>query len=89
MICYPISRADLEQRIREESDTWFARASQRTEYFRKQGRYEEKSSIWSEVKVVYMRLQGKSKCAYCERKMESEDLGKVEQDVWESADDGW
>ena len=81
MIGYSISRPDLEQRIREESDSWLARASQRTEDFRKQGRYTEKNSIWSEVKVVYMRLQGESKCAYCERKMESEDFGKVEQDV--------
>ena len=28
-----------------------------------------------------MKLQGESKCAYCERKLESSDYGKIEQDV--------
>ena len=42
--------------------------------------YEESSSIWSEVKVVYMRLQH-SKCAYCERQLESEKYGSIEHDL--------
>jgi hypothetical protein len=81
MIQYPISRGDLETRIRAEKADWLDRAAQRTETFRHKGCYEEKSSIWSEVKVVYMRLQGDAKCAYCERKLESEEFGRVEQDV--------
>lgn len=81
MIRYPISKEKLETLIEAESPGWLAKAAQRTENFRAKGRYEESSSIWSEVKPVYMRLQGAGKCAYCERKMESEDYGKIEQDV--------
>jgi hypothetical protein len=81
MIGYRIARADLDKRIHTEKNDWLDRAAKRTEEFRQKGRYEEQSSIWSEVKVVFMRLQGNAKCAYCERKLESEDFGKVEQDV--------
>ena len=81
MIRYSISRTDLEALIRAEKSGWLDRAEERTEQFRAKGRYEESSSIWSEVKPVYMRLQGNSKCAYCERKLESIEVGKVEQDV--------
>jgi hypothetical protein len=81
MIRYPISRKGLEALITAEKGDWLVRAQERTDQFRAIGRYEEKSSIWSEVKVVYMRLQGNSKCAYCERKLEAIDLGKAEQDV--------
>lgn len=81
MIRYQIARKDLEALIRAEKSDWLVRAKERTEQFRTKGRYEERSSIWSEVKAVYMRLQGNSKCAYCERKLEAIDVGKVEQDV--------
>src|SRR5712691_1555379 len=81
MIGYRITRAELEQRIRAEKADWLDRAATRTETFRHKGRYEEPGSIWSEVKVVYMRLQGNAKCAYCERKLEAETFGKGEQDV--------
>ena len=81
MIRYPISQADLEERIEKESPGWLKKAEDRTKRFREQGYYEERSSIWSEVKHVYMNLQGDCKCAYCERKLESLDYGKIEQDV--------
>lgn len=81
MIRYPILRKDLEVLIRAEKPNWLDRVQERTKLFRAIGRYEENSSIWSEVKAVYMRLQGNSKCAYCERKLEAIDVGKVEQDV--------
>ncbi len=81
MIRYPISQADLEQRIEDFKPGWKARADARTTTFRSEHKYSEKSSIWSEVKPVYMTLQGESKCAYCERKMESVASGKGEQDV--------
>jgi hypothetical protein len=87
MIGYRISRAQLEALIDAEAPgrganpSWLQRAATRTAGFRNKGFYEEDSSIWSEVKVVYMRLQGGCKCAYCERKLEATDLGKVEQDV--------
>jgi hypothetical protein len=81
MITYRISRRDLEDLIETEKRGWLTRAGDRTEEFRRLGYYKEKSSIWSEVKPVYMRLQGSCKCAYCERKLESTDYGKGEQDV--------
>lgn len=81
MIGYRVSRADLEALIKAEAPHWLEKAAERTAGFRAKGRYEERSSIWSEVKVVYMRLQGDCKCGYCERKLESVDLGTVEQDV--------
>jgi hypothetical protein len=81
MIGYRITKARLEELIEEESPGWLQKAKARTDGFRQKRRYDEKSSIWGEVKSVYMRLQGGEKCAYCERKLESVELGKVEQDV--------
>lgn len=81
MIRYSVTAAKLRQLIEAESAGWMERAHEKTEGFRALGRYEENSSIWSEVKPVYMELQGESKCAYCERKLESSDIGRIEQDV--------
>ncbi|MEL7360136.1 MAG: hypothetical protein AAFN40_26840 [Cyanobacteria bacterium J06560_6] len=81
MIGYAISYEELEALVTQEKPTWMDRAADRTNKFRDQGQYSERSSIWSEIKAVYMRLQGDSKCAYCERKLESETRGSVEQDV--------
>jgi len=81
MIAYRVTKAQLEALIEAESPGWQQRAKTRTDRFRQKGFYEETSSIWSEVKKVYMRLQGGSKCAYCERKLEDIDFGTIEQDV--------
>lgn len=81
MIVYRISRKDLEQRIEAAVPGWLARAALRTAGFAALGRYQESSTIWSEVKAVYMKLQGGAKCAFCERKLESVDFGKGEQAV--------
>ncbi|MCP4397410.1 MAG: hypothetical protein GY801_08960 [bacterium] len=70
MIRYAIVLADLEQRVDAEKATWRTRAAERTDAFVKQGKYGESSSIWSEIKAVYMRLQHE-KCAFCERQLES------------------
>lgn len=81
MIRYAVSSEELERLIEEEKRGWLARAAQRTEAFRAAGAYNESKSIWSEVKPVYMRLQGSAKCVFCERKLESVELGTGEQDV--------
>ena len=81
MIRYPVTKKKLESLISATKADWLTRPALRTEDFRKQGYYSEKKGMWSEVKAVYMRLQGNGKCAYCEREMESVALGKVEQDV--------
>lgn len=81
MIGYRISRAELEAQIESAVPGWLSRARDRTREFKRLGAYEESSTIWSEVKHVYMKLQGQSKCAFCERKLESVDYGKGEQAV--------
>jgi hypothetical protein len=81
MIGYRISEADLKKLIEAEVPGWIKRAKTRTDQFVAAGEYTEENTIWSEIKVVYMRLQGDSKCVYCERKLESEQRGKAEQDV--------
>ena len=68
MIRYPITQSKLEERIEEEADGWLQKAAERTKKIRQKGYYNEKGSIWSDVKPVYMKLQGSSKCAFCERK---------------------
>lgn len=81
MIGYRVSHKELAKLIEDHAPGWLARAKIRTAGFVAAGRYSEASSIWSDVKVVYMRLQGEAKCIYCERKLESEANGLIEQDV--------
>ena len=81
MIGYRLSRNELEALINTQDAKWLGQAATRTTRFKKKKKYDEASSIWSRVKSVDMRLQGNSKCAYCERQLESETFGKIEQDV--------
>lgn len=86
MIRYPISEAELRQKIREEDPEWLDDAAKRNEAFHAAGYYDEKlefesggkmvkaSPIWSRIKPIFMRLQFE-KCAYCERQLSSEEWG--------------
>jgi hypothetical protein len=80
VIQYKISKGELEGLLEQEKPGWLARAKARTDNFEAIGHYNESASIWSEVKVVFMRLQH-GKCAYCERQLESEEYGRVEHDL--------
>jgi len=81
MIRYPITPADLEQRIEAEKPGWLKRARARAKRLLSAGRYREQTSIWTEVKAVYVRLQ-RNKCAYCERQLTGLDNGgSIEYDV--------
>lgn len=81
MIRYPFTLDELRSRIEAEAPGWLGRAAERTERFRRAGRYDEESGIWSQIKAVYMRLQH-CKCAYCERRLASEDFGgAIEHDL--------
>lgn len=71
---------DLIGKIDEFKEGWSARANERAAGFIERGKYEESSSIWSEIKPVYMRLQF-NKCAYCERVLAGELAGKGEHDL--------
>src|SRR5688572_23196854 len=81
MIGYDVTLSEIEGLIDAEVPGWRVRAGRRTKKFCKDKKYEERAGIWSEVKPVYMRLQGGGKCAFCERKMESDVRGRGEQDV--------
>jgi len=81
MINYSTSISDLADLIETHKPNWLNRAHTRTLHFEAIGKYDESSSIWSEVKEVYMQLQGESKCVFCERKLESVNHGLIEQDV--------
>ncbi len=78
MIRYPVSLNSLETQV---GDKWLKKAKARTVKLRELGKFKELSSIWSEIKPVYMSLQGNSKCAFCERKLESIEFGRGEQAV--------
>ena len=81
MIRYPISLAELEALVDASAPEWQARAATRTAGFIAAGQYEEASSIWSEVKPVFMKLQH-NKCAYCERAHAGVDHGgSIEHDL--------
>lgn len=81
MIRYPITLAELEDLVDVEAPAWRGKATSRTAGFVAVGQYEEASSIWSEVKSVFMKLQH-NKCAYCERVLASVDHGGgIEHDL--------
>lgn len=64
----------LTDLINAEKAGWFDRAIERTEKFRQAQTYNESSGIWSEIKAVYYKKLQFSKCAYCEQKLESENI---------------
>lgn len=80
MIRYDFDYADVVSKIDSIDKHWHDKASGRTEDFIKLGSYEEKSSIWSDVKPVFMDLQSQ-KCVYCERQFESAQYGNIEFDL--------
>lgn len=81
MIRYTVTQAEIRQRINDLAPTWLDKARARTEAYRVAGRYEKPpSDIWSDIKRVYMDLQG-YKCGFCERRLERSEFGNVEHDV--------
>ena len=77
----PSTREELRAWVGQDVPGWRARAKRRTEKFRCEKKYEENSSIWGEVKPVFMELQGGGKCCFCERKFEEGELGRYELDI--------
>src|SRR5215203_5760547 len=81
MIRYSVTEADLRNAIQAAAATWLAEADRRTAAFKKKRRYfEPPNPTWSAIKGVYMKLQH-NKCAYCERRLEGPEYGRVEHDV--------
>lgn len=80
MIRYDTDAAKLLAAITAIDAKWETKTKARTKKFIKAGAFAEKSSLWSTVKPVYMRLQW-FKCVFCERQFENERYGKIEFDV--------
>lgn len=81
MIRYNIPAPPLSDRVDTACPNWRTRAAKRTAKFRKKKRFAEESHIWSEVKPLYMTIQGENKCIYCERKFGSLKASTVEHDL--------
>ncbi len=90
MIQYPATLEEIERGVTELSETWLEDAAERTKWYRKAGYFFDQrkdypqlpegisiGSIWSTAKTYFMGLQGESKCAYCELKIE----GVISHDV--------
>lgn len=81
MLHIPISEESLLEQIEAHRPGWLDRAAERRRSARALGYHDaEKTPVWSEIKSVYLRLQH-DKCAFCERKLESETYGLVEHDL--------
>jgi hypothetical protein len=80
MIAIRIEKIALERLVEQVKLGWLRRANERKDNLVLLGRYQESSSIWSEIKEVFFYLQGE-KCAYCERRLESLEHGSVESDI--------
>jgi hypothetical protein len=70
----------LEQDIDALVPTWRSRAQAKTDEFIRLGRYEESSPIWSEIKVIFSKLQN-NRCLYCQRSLAGTTFGSGEHDL--------
>lgn len=70
----------LQNQIDATSATWRARAAARTRALIRSGSYAEASSIWSQIKPVYIEIQN-NKCIFCERQFEDAINGRIEFDL--------
>ena len=80
MIRYAKTLTEIEAGVDAHTPTWRSRARRRTSRLITRGRYHEATSIWSEVKPIFMRLQH-NKCAYCEQQLERGALGAIAHDL--------
>ena len=81
MIRHQIPPPPLDAQVDTALPTWRRRSAKRTAGFKKKKRFAESASIWSEVKPLFMTLQGENKCIYCERKFGSVQTSTVEHDL--------
>lgn len=76
MIRYDTDLARLTKEVNALKKTWMADATKRTAAFKAAGKYTETKGNWSAIKDVFVTLQH-TKCAFCERALES----KKEKDI--------
>ena len=70
----------IKNQVDTLAPTWCSRAKKRSREINKKAVYAEKTSIWSEVKPVFMYLQ-RNRCIYCDRHIASLRVGSVEHDL--------
>ncbi|MEO7714608.1 MAG: hypothetical protein ABIY70_00270 [Capsulimonas sp.] len=80
MIRYPKTLAEIEALVDAKIPNWRRNAERRTAAILQLGHYAETSSIWSEVKPVFMEIQH-NKCAYCEQQLEGGAFGAIAHDL--------
>jgi hypothetical protein len=80
VVRFEVKLEDITAQVNALKPTWLARAAKRTKAFIAAGKFEEASSIWSEIKPVFVRAQH-HKCAYCERALPGEAFGLAEYDL--------
>lgn len=76
-----VSAAKLRRLIMAHDPTWLRRAREQTKAIERGAPDAELPSLWSEIKEVYIKLQGgdrEGKCAYCEKWLEAD---RIEHDV--------
>jgi hypothetical protein len=77
MTRFLVTQADLEALVETHKPGWLARARERTDAMPAAPAAVEFPALWSEIKDVFIKLQG-SKCAFCEKWLEEEN---IEHDV--------
>ncbi|MFJ4375194.1 hypothetical protein ACIP1T_21635 [Pseudomonas japonica] len=80
MIKYPIEPEALAREIDAADPRWTSNAGKRTQKLIDAQQFKEKTSIWSTVKPVFMKVQ-LNKCVFCERQFESPQYGTIEFDL--------
>lgn len=80
MIRYPITPVRLAANVDTASSNWRNDAQTRTALHIAAGKYTEDDPHWSAIKSAFMKLQH-FKCAYCERRLESQEIGRIEHDL--------
>ncbi|MCP3919720.1 MAG: hypothetical protein GY711_29655 [bacterium] len=75
-----LTRTQLRKRVDEEKSGWLARAQALTDASIQARKFvgtgsKKKDGVWSEIKRVFMSLQG-HKCAYCEKRMPERGKGR-------------
>ena len=79
MIRIEVADSELMKAIEKKKKGWLKNAEKKLKAARKAGKIEDKDGIWSEIKEVFILLQG-FKCIYCEApmpKVESTSANKV------------
>jgi hypothetical protein len=76
-----VSASKLRRLVMAHDPTWFQRAREQTKALESGLPDPEFPELWSEIKEVYIKLQGgarEGKCAYCEKWLEAD---RIEHDV--------